>query len=61
MLPVLFLVFVVMPIIELAVIIKVGASIGVFNTIGLLLVMGLAGTWLVKHEGLGVLRRVQLP
>lgn len=60
MLGVLLLVFVVLPIVELAVIIKVGAAIGVLNTIGLLLLMGAAGSWLVKHEGLGVLRRVQL-
>jgi len=57
---VLFLVFVVLPIVELAVIIKVGAAIGVLNTIGLLLLMGALGSWLVKHEGLSVLRRVQL-
>ncbi|MBW8824930.1 MAG: FxsA family protein [Acidobacteria bacterium] len=60
MLGVLFLVFVVLPIVELAVIIKVGAAIGVLNTIGLLLLMGALGSWLVKHEGLSVLRRVQL-
>jgi UPF0716 protein FxsA len=56
---VLFAVFVVMPIVELAVIIKVGAAIGVLNTIGLLLLMGALGSWLVRREGIGVLRRVQ--
>jgi UPF0716 protein FxsA len=58
-LPVLFLLFVVMPIVELAVIIKVGAVLGVLNTIALLLLMGALGSWLVKREGIGVLRRVQ--
>src|SRR4051794_8278735 len=48
-----------MPIVELAVIIRVGAALGVLNTIGLLLLMGALGSWLVKREGIGVLRRVQ--
>jgi len=57
MLPVLFLVFLVMPIVELAVIIQVGQSIGVLNTIGLLLLVSIVGSWLVKREGAGVWRR----
>lgn len=57
MLPVLFLVFLVVPIVELAVIIQVGQSIGVLNTIALLLVVSIVGSWLVKREGLGVWRR----
>lgn len=57
MLPLLFLVFLVVPIVELAVIIQVGQSIGVLNTIGLLLLVSVVGSWLVKREGLGVWRR----
>lgn len=57
MVVVLALVFLVVPILELAVIIQVGQSLGVLNTIGLLLVVGFAGAWLVKREGLGVWRR----
>ena len=51
------LLFLVVPIVELAVIIQVGQSLGVLNTIGLLLLVGFAGAWLVKREGLGVWRR----
>ena len=58
-LPALVLVFLVMPLVELAVIIKIGASIGVLNTIGLLLLSSIVGGWLMKREGLGVLRRMQ--
>jgi UPF0716 protein FxsA len=56
---ILALAFLVVPIIELAVIIKVGAAIGVLDTVGLLLLSSIVGSWLMKREGLGVLRRIQ--
>ena len=58
-LPVLVLLFVVMPLVELAVILQVGRAIGVLDTILLLLVVGAVGGWLVKREGVGVVRRLQ--
>ncbi len=54
---VLALIFLVIPILELAVIIQVGQSLGALNTVGLLILISLAGAWLVKREGLGVWRR----
>ena len=59
MLLVLFLIFVVTPIVELAVIVQVAGSTGVMNTIGLLILVSLVGAWLVRREGLGSLRRAQ--
>jgi UPF0716 protein FxsA len=56
---VLILVFLVAPLVELAVIVQVAGSIGVANTIGLLIAVSLLGGWLAKREGLGVLRRIQ--
>ena len=56
----LFVLFLVVPIVELAVIIQVGQAIGTLPTIALLIVMSVAGAWLMKREGLGVLRRAQL-
>ena len=56
---VLALLFLVVPIVELAVIVQVGQAVGVWNTIGLLLLMSVLGGWLMKREGLGVLRRIQ--
>ena len=53
------LLFLLIPIAELAVIIKVGGEIGALNTIAVLVVVSVVGAWLVKREGLGVLRRVQ--
>lgn len=54
---VLAVVFLVVPILELAVIIQVGQSLGVLPTIGLLLLVSALGAWLVKREGIGVWRR----
>ncbi len=51
--------FIVLPIIELAVIIQVGQALGVLNTIGVLLLVSFAGAWLVKREGMGVWTRFQ--
>ena len=48
---VLVLLFLVMPLVELYVIIQVGAAIGVLPTIGLLLLDSILGAWLVKREG----------
>jgi UPF0716 protein FxsA len=53
------LLFLVVPIAELAVLIKVGEAIGVWNTIGLLILVSVVGAWLAKREGLGVIRRMQ--
>jgi UPF0716 protein FxsA len=50
--PLLFLAFVVMPLIELAVVIQVGQRIGVGTTVLALLLISIAGAVLVKREGL---------
>ena len=56
---VLFVLFLAVPILELAVIVQVGQAVGTLPTIGLLVVMSVAGAWLMKREGMGVLRRAQ--
>jgi UPF0716 protein FxsA len=56
---VLVLLFALVPLVELYVIIQVGQSIGALNTIGLLLLVSIVGSWLVKREGLEVWRRFQ--
>jgi UPF0716 protein FxsA len=55
----LVLLFLVAPLVELAVIVQVASTIGVLDTIGLLILMSLVGAWLARREGLGVLRRIQ--
>ena len=60
MFPLLLLLFLVVPILELYVIVQVAGSIGTLETIGLLIVVSVAGAWLVRREGLSVLRRIQV-
>ena len=55
----LFCVFVVFPLIELGVVIAVAGWIGVLPTIAALIAMSAVGVWLVKREGLGVMRRTR--
>ena len=52
----LVLFFVILPIAELVVIVQVAGSIGVANTIALLVVAALFGGWLVKRSGIGLVR-----
>jgi UPF0716 protein FxsA len=54
---VLLLLFLIVPIVELYVIIQVGQSIGAGPTLVLLVLLSVAGAWLVKREGLGVWAR----
>lgn len=55
----LFVLFVVVPILELMVIIQVGQSVGAWNTVILLVADSLVGAWLVKHQGVGLLKKSQ--
>ena len=47
----LFIAFIVVPIVELFVIIQVGQVIGPWYTIAILIAVSVAGAWLVKREG----------
>lgn len=53
------LLFLALPIAELAVIVAVADSIGVVNAIGLLILVSIVGAWLAKREGLGMLTRIR--
>src|SRR3954447_25488940 len=53
----LILLFIVVPVAELYVIIKVGELIGVWPTLALLLADALLGSWLLKHQGREAWRR----
>src|SRR5438552_7956144 len=58
-LPLLVVLFVFVPIVELAVIIQVGQAIGVVETLLVMVLVSIVGGWLVKREGIGVWRRAQ--
>ena len=53
----LIILFIVVPVAELYVIIKVGELIGVWPTLALLLADALLGSWLLKHQGRSAWRR----
>ena len=55
--PILIALFIVVPIVELYVIIKIGGLIGVWPTIALLLADAILGSMLLKHQGRGAWRR----
>jgi UPF0716 protein FxsA len=55
--PLLVLLFIVVPLAELYVIIQVGQAIGALPTIGLLLLDSLFGAWLLRAQGRSVWRR----
>jgi UPF0716 protein FxsA len=51
--------FIVVPLVEIAVIIQVGSWLGVVDTLVLLILISVLGAWLVKRQGVGLLRRIQ--
>ncbi len=56
---VLFLLFLIIPIIEIYLLIQVGSVIGAFYTILLIILTAIAGAFLLRIQGLATLRRVQ--
>ncbi|NNG19178.1 FxsA family protein [Naumannella sp. ID2617S] len=50
-LPVLMAVFLIVPLVEVFILLKVGDLIGVWPTVGLLVLMAVLGSWLSKREG----------
>jgi UPF0716 protein FxsA len=60
MVPILVIVFILVPLAELAVLIAVGEWIGLVPTLILLLAVSVVGAWLAKREGLAAWRRFQL-
>ncbi len=55
----LLLLFTIVPVIELIVLLKIGAIIGVASTVILILLTGIAGAYLARTQGLDLLRRIQ--
>jgi UPF0716 protein FxsA len=59
MLAKLFIIFAVVPVLELYVLIKVGKLIGAWETVAILLAVSFAGAWLVRHQGFAIISRIQ--
>jgi len=56
----LFAIFVGIPIVEIALFIAIGGSIGLLPTLGTVILTAAAGTWLVRAQGLAALQRLRL-
>ncbi len=59
MLGYLILLFIGVPIIELAILIKIGQSLGVGYTLGLVIFTGILGAYLARWQGFVTLRKIQ--
>lgn len=59
MFPILLLLFIFVPIIEIALFIQVGGFIGLWPTIALVLITAIVGASLVRSQGLATLTSVQ--
>jgi UPF0716 protein FxsA len=57
--PVMLLLFIVLPATELALLIEIGRHVGVAPTLLLIVLTGMAGATLARWQGLGVLRAIQ--
>lgn len=55
----LVLLFTVVPVVELAVLLKVGRYIGILNTISIVLLTGIAGAILARSQGLKIIKKIQ--
>lgn len=55
----LFLLFAIVPFIELYVLIQVGNELGLFTTLGLVILTAITGAWLARSQGVEVLARIQ--
>jgi UPF0716 protein FxsA len=55
----LLILFSIIPVIEITLLIKVGSIIGVLNTVLIVVLTAVAGAYLVRSEGLGVMHRMQ--
>ncbi|WDR01797.1 FxsA family protein [Devosia algicola] len=51
--------FLLLPIIEIALFIKVGQTIGLWPTLGLVILGAIGGVILLRHQGLTILRQIQ--
>ena len=57
--PILFIIFIVIPIVEITLLINVGQLIGAWYTVGLVLLSAFVGVNMLRHQGLATLGRAQ--
>jgi UPF0716 protein FxsA len=55
----LFLLFLIVPVIELYLLVKIGSFFGALPIVAVLVLISFAGVWLVRHQGLQVMNRIR--
>lgn len=55
----LLLLFIVVPVVELALLIQVGKLVGLLPTLGLIVLTGALGAWLARRQGMAVIAEVR--
>jgi len=55
----LLMLFIIVPVTELYILIEVGKKIGSLTTIGIIILTGIIGAYLVKNQGFMILRKIQ--
>lgn len=58
--PYVFLAFVAVPIIEIALFMQIGSAIGTWNTIAIVILTAVLGTWLLRQQGMATLMNAQM-
>lgn len=53
------LLFILMPIIEIAILIELGSRIGAFNTILIVIITGIIGAVLAKQQGMSIIHKIK--
>ncbi len=56
---ILLIAFIAMPLIEIAVLIQVGSWLGLWPTLGLIILTAIIGTWMLRRQGFAVMARAQ--
>ena len=55
----LLLIFITLPILELAVLLRLDDAIGLFQTIVLIFLTGIVGAWLVRQQGISIIFKIK--
>lgn len=55
----LLMLFIIVPVVELYILIEVGKKIGSLTTIGIIILTGILGAYLVKSQGFMILKKIQ--
>lgn len=59
MLPRIVLIFIAVPVLEIYTLLRAGELVGLWPTLGLILLTGIAGAWLARTQGLELLLQIQ--